>query len=170
MTEQQPYTVVQRYRDFEVREYPPAAVAEVMVSGSFEQAGSRAFGSLFGYISGRNATGRSIAMTAPVLQRPSDLGGHAVAFVLPADLPADQAPSPGDASITVRTLPATRTAAVTYSGRWTQESYARHCAALAAALEREHLTPIAPPRFARYNAPFTPWFLRRNEVLVDIAN
>ena len=62
------------------------------------------------------------------------------------------------------------TAAITYSGRWTQDSYDRHCATLLAALARESLTPVGEPRFARYNPPFTPWFLRRNEVLVDVTD
>jgi hypothetical protein len=31
------------------------------------------------------------------------------------------------------------------------------------------LTPIGVPRFARFDPPYTPWFLRRNEVLVDIV-
>ena len=113
MTEQQPYEVVQRFSDFEVREYPPAAIAEVTVRGSFENAGNRAFGSLFGYISGRNLGGQSIAMTAPVLQGASRDGAHAVAFVLPAAISADAAPTPDDDSVLVRELPATTTAAIT---------------------------------------------------------
>lgn len=170
MTEQQPYVVVRRFADFEVRAYPPAAVAEVTVAGSFEQAGNRAFGSLFGYISGRNRGGQSIAMTAPVLQAPSQGGEHAVAFVLPASLSADDAPTPDDQAVLVRELPATTTAAMAYSGRWTQDSYERHCAMLLTALSREGLVPAGEPRFARYNPPFTPWFLRRNEVLVDVTD
>ena len=65
-------------------------------------------------------------------------------------------------------MPATTTAAITYSGRWTQGSYDRHCATLLAAIAREGLTAVGEPRFARYNPPFTPWFLRRNEVLIDL--
>ena len=97
-------------------------------------------------------------------------GAHAVAFVLPADLPADQAPAPSDDSLVVRPMASTTTAAITYSGRWTQDSYDRHCAMLLDAVAREGLVAVGEPRFARYNAPFTPWFLRRNEVLVDIAS
>lgn len=169
MTEQQPYEVVQRFRDFEVREYPASTVIEVTVRGSFENAGNRAFGSLFGYISGRNQASQSISMTAPVLQGTASGGAHAVAFVLPADLPADQAPAPNDDSVVVRPIAATTTAAISYSGRWTQDSYDRHCALLLDAVAREGLVTVGEPRFARYNPPFTPWFLRRNEVLVDVV-
>lgn len=169
MTEQQPYRVVQRFDAFEVREYPPAAVAEVSVDGSFEQAGTRAFGSLFGYISGRNQRSQSIAMTAPVLQRTDAQGRQAVAFVLPAELSATDAPEPGDTSIRVHEVPGSTTAAMTYTGRWTEGSFQRHRAALLDAVKGAGLTPAGEPRFARYNPPFTPWFLRRNEVLVDLA-
>lgn len=169
MTEQQPYEVVQKFRDFEVRDYPASTVVEVTVQGSFENAGNRAFGSLFGYISGRNRASQSIAMTAPVLQGTAHDGAHAVAFVLPAGMPTDQAPAPNDGSLVVRPMEPTTTAAITYSGRWTQDSYERHCAMLLDAVAREGLVAVGEPRFARYNAPFTPWFLRRNEVLVDVA-
>lgn len=169
MTEQQPYRVLQQFPEFELREYPAAAIAEVTVDGDFEQAGNRAFGSLFGYISGRNGASTKIAMTAPVLQRPSSAGQHAVAFVLPSTMEVQDAPAPADPSIDVRELPPTRTAALTYSGRWSEESYRRHCNQLVAAIAREGLKPVGEARFARYNAPFTPWFLRRNEVLVNVA-
>lgn len=169
VTEQQPYEVVRRFGDVEIREYPAAAVAEVTVRGSFEEAGNRAFGSLFGYISGRNRGRQKIAMTAPVLMGAEHDGRHAVAFVLPASLGASDAPAPDDTSVLVRELPATTTAALAYSGRWTRESYERHCATLLAVLASHDITAVGEPRFARYNPPFTPWFLRRNEVLVDIA-
>ena len=169
VTEQQPYRVIRRIGDVEIRHYPPAAVAEVTVPGSFEQAGTRAFGSLFGYISGRNRASQSISMTAPVLQGTAPAGSHAVAFVLPADMSADDAPAPADSRVTIKAMPATVTAAVRYSGRWSEESFDRHCAHLLQALQREGLTTVGEPRFARYNPPFTPWFLRRNEVLVDVA-
>ena len=168
MTEQQPYVVVERHPDFEIRDYPASTVAEVSLSDSFEQAGTRAFRSLFGYISGGNLGRQSIAMTAPVLQQPTTEGGQRVAFVLPATMPANEAPTPDDDSVRLRTVAGTRTAAVTYSGRWTHSAFERHRAELLAALAREGLTTTGEPRFARYSPPFTPWFLRRNEVLVDL--
>lgn len=170
MTEQQPYTVVQHFDEFEVREYPSAAIAEVTVNASFEAAGNRAFGSLFGYISGRNRGERKIAMTAPVLQRRLPDDRHSIAFVLPAAMTTADAPQPDDASIAVTELPGSRTAALRYSGRWSQGAFDEHTKQLKAAIARAGFTAVGEPRFARYNAPFTPWFLRRNEVLIDLAN
>lgn len=184
MTEQQPYEVVGRYPGFELRSYPAHAVAEVTVRGSFDSAGTRAFRALFGYISGANASARSVAMTAPVVQEavPSERiemtapvlrsevaeGEYVVAFVLPATLTAQTAPVPTDPRVRVRSVPEQLAAAVRFSGRWTETAYRRHLADLEAAVARAGLQADGPPRFARFDPPFTPWFLRRNEVVQGV--
>lgn len=98
MTEQQPYEVLEQREGFELRRYPAHVVAEVAVEGSFEDAGNRAFRSLFRYITGNNRSQESVAMTAPVVQEATasqkvamtapvvqaecEGGGFVVAFVL----------------------------------------------------------------------------------------
>ena len=184
MTEQQPFDVVRRYDGFELRRYPSHVVAEVNLRLPFEQAGNKAFGSLFGYISGQNRSRTSVpmtapvvqsagpsqkvAMTAPVIQHKTDEGGYAVAFVLPAEMTEESAPEPTDPKVTIRTVPSSLAAVTRYSGRWSQDSYEHHCADLLAAIGAEGLKPVGTPRFARFDPPFKPWFLRRNEVIVDV--
>ena len=68
MTEELAYEVVQAYEGFELRRYPAYVVAEVVVGDDFEEAGSAAFRTLFGYISGQNRSGTKAGMTSPVLQ------------------------------------------------------------------------------------------------------
>lgn len=131
-----------------------------------EAAGSEAGGS------------ETVAMTAPVVQTPAgggDSGGgesgggeYLVAFVLPASLTADTAPVPSDPRVKVRQVPERVAAVARYTGRWSESSYRRHQAALEAAVTRAGLTATGPPRFARFNPPLTPWFLRRNEVVQDV--
>jgi len=184
VSEEQPFDVVGLYDGFELRRYPSHVVAEVTVQLPFEQAGNKAFGSLFGYISGRNRARTSVAMTAPVvqsagpsqkvamtapvIQHGTDEGGYAVAFVLPASMNAETAPEPTDPDVRIRTVPPSLAAVTRYSGRWSQDSYQRHCAGLLAAIEAAGLTVVGTPRFARFDPPFKPWFLRRNEVIVDV--
>lgn len=184
MTDQQPYEVLERYPGFELRRYPPHAVAEVTVSGSFEDAGSVAFSSLFGYISGRNRSAGSIAMTAPVLQEvptPQQVemtapvtqtetatGEHLIAFVLPASMTAETAPVPIDPQVRIRAVPDRLAAVTRYSGRWVESTYLRHLAELAAAVAQADLVPVGVPRFARFDPPTTPWDQRHNEVLQDV--
>ena len=185
VTEEQPYQVLRRYGEFELRRYPSHLVAEVTLRSSFQRAGNIAFGSLFGYLNGQNRAGRSVAMTAPVVQsaggaeneamtapvaqRGTEEGGYTVAFVLPASMTAETAPEPTDPEVTIRTVPPTLAAAAGYSGRWSQASYERHCTRLLEAIEAEGLRAVGTPRFARFDPPFKPWFLRRNEVVVDVA-
>ena len=189
MTEQQPFELVRHCPGFDLRQYPAHAVAQVTVSSSFDRAGNLAFGKLFGYITGQNRSQSSVAMTAPVVQstpasekdesqkvamtapvvqRTAENGDYVIAFVLPAAMTADTAPVPTNPDVTIRTVPASLAAAKAYSGRWSQSSYERHCSELLDAVAAAGLRPIGTPRFARYDPPFKPWFLRRNEVLVDL--
>jgi hypothetical protein len=102
-----------------VRRYDAHVVAEMIVEGSHENAGNRAFRSLVGYIGGRNHTGRSVAMTAPVLQQAAAgrrmamtapvvqleggrPGSHIVGFVMPADETLETLPEPDDLGVTLR--------------------------------------------------------------------
>ena len=180
MTEEQPFEVVRRYDGFALRRYPSHVVAEVTVELPFEQAGNTAFRYLFGYITGQNRSrtsvamtapvvqsagaGQKVAMTAPVIQHRTLEGGYAVAFVLPASMTQEAAPEPTDPRVSIRTVPPSLAAAARYSGRWSQDSYKRHCRSLLQALEAEGLKAVGTPRFARFDPPFKPWFLRRNDI------
>jgi hypothetical protein len=183
MTQQQPYDVVETHDGFELRRYPAHVVAEVTVRGTFDGAGNRAFRPLFRYISGENRSSRSVAMTAPVVQEavPQKVamtapvvqseegdGRYAVAFVLPADLTEQTAPVSTDPDVRIRTVPERLAAARRYSGRWTESSYRHHASRLVDGLAEAGLEPVGAPRYARFDGPFTPWFLRRNEVVQDV--
>lgn len=168
MTERQPYTVIDTQPGFEVREYPEHLVAEVAVRGSFTSAGNKAFPALAGYIGGRNRQARKVAMTAPVVQEQAD-DHYVVGFVMPAQMRPEEQPDPTDGSVRTRVVPAQIAAATTFSGRWTPGSYQEHTEALLHALQQAGYEPAGEPRFARYDPPWTPWFLRRNEVIVPVV-
>ena len=184
MTEQQPYEVLEQFDGFALRRYPPHLVAEVELDGSFEDAGNRAFRRLFGYITGQNEARRSVAMTAPVVQAAASEkvattapvvqtegagGGYVVAFVLPASMTLETAPVPTNPDVRLRAVPERVAAAVSYSGRWTRSAYERRLAELQDAVLAAGFVPVGPPRFARFDPPFKPWFLRRNEVVQDVT-
>ena len=193
MTEQQPYLVVREFDHCELRQYPAHLLAEVVTDGPFKGAGNRAFRPLFAYISGQNQasqkvamtapvvqsdaadTSEKIAMTAPVLQQAVENAADAsstskfrVAFVLPEGMTAETAPQPTDPSVTLRTVPASTVGAIRYTGTWSEQSYRDHLERLTAALGAAGFTVIGPPRYARFDPPYKPWFLRRNEVLLDV--
>jgi len=147
MTEQQPYEVVDRRVEFELRRYPAHLVAEIEVDGGFEEAANRAFRPLAGYINGANRFRRRIAMTAPVTQEaPASQkiamtapvvqqqggrrGSYLVGFVMPAGLTAESLPAPTDAQVHTRQIPEQLAAAVRFSGRWTRKAFEERGAAL----------------------------------------
>jgi hypothetical protein len=182
--EEPSFRVLERDGAFELREYAPHLVAETSVEANFEDAGSIAFRRLFNYISGDNTTRQKIAMTAPVTQsRPSgdkiamtapvtqvaSGSGYTVAFVVPAKFTADTVPQPNDPSIRIRSVPAQQIAAWRYSGRWTPANYLEHESELRRAMAARGLKALGEPILARYNPPFMPAFLRRNEVLIPVA-
>lgn len=184
MTEQQPYDVVRRFPLFEVRHYPAHLVAEVEVDSSFTRAGNEAFGVLAAFISGRNSTRGKVAMTAPVIQerapttiamtapviQQQDVGSgrHVVAFVMPAEFSLDTLPTPSDPRIQVRQVTDQVAAVKSFTGRWTEHIYQRQLAELRSAVEQAGLEVTGAPRFARFDPPWTPWFRRRNEVVLPV--
>ncbi|MDQ2758742.1 MAG: heme-binding protein [Actinomycetota bacterium] len=183
MTEEQAYDIVQTFEEFELRRYAPHVVAEVVVRGEFEDAGNMAFRTLFGYISGQNRSGskvamtspviqrepEQIAMTAPVQQRETSAGEYAVAFVLPSSFTLGRAPVPTSPEVQLHQRAAALAAAHRYRGRWTQASFEHQCRGLQSAVRAAGLTPVGSPRWARFDPPFVPWFLRRNEVVQDVT-
>ena len=181
--EQPRYTVLQRDGNFELRRYEPYIVAELEVSASFEEAGNAAFRPLANYIFGENRgsekmemtapvtqtpTGEKIGMTAPVIQSAGSSGVYVVSFVMPSRYTLATLPLPVDERIHFREVPSAVVAAWTYRGGWSQARYAKEEKALRAALMKAKRTAMGPPVWARYNAPFWPSFLRKNEILVEV--
>jgi len=181
--EEAKYSVSEKQDRHEIREYAPAIVAEVIVYDDFENASGVAFRKLFNYISGKNTAREKIAMTAPVAQKPQPEKiamtspvaqrksgqGWAVSFMMPASYTMATLPVPDDPSVVLREVPAHRAAAIRYSGSWTERSYQQQYALLQEWIKAKNLEVTGEPVWARYNAPFTPWFMRRNEILVPVG-
>jgi hypothetical protein len=180
--EEPSYEVVQQLDGAEVRQYAPYVVAQVLVSGPADQAGNAAFPILAGYIFGKNKGARKFDMTAPVTQAavPVKLemtapvtqavapGGYLVQFVLPKAITLASAPEPIDPRVQLREVPGRRVAVIRYSGFWSQANFDEHLGKLEVALRAAQLPWTGEPTLSRYNAPFTPWFLRRNEVWLTL--
>jgi hypothetical protein len=115
----------------------------------------------------QDAGPEKIAMTAPVSQERTG-GQWRIAFVMPSEYTLDTLPQPVDPKVIVRQVPSRRVAVITYSGSWSRERYEKHKALLEAYIQNKKLQPLGEPVLARYNSPFTLWFLRRNEVLIPV--
>ena len=88
---------------------------------------------------------------------------------MPAKYTRDTVPQPLDPAVQIREVPAQLTASWRYSGRWTEATSRRRSSELREALKARGLSVAGEPVIARYNPPFMPTFLRRNEVLVPVA-
>jgi effector-binding domain-containing protein len=181
--EEAAYTLVTKDDIFEIRDYAPHIVAEVVVEGNLEEAGNKAFNSLFRYISGDNRSRNKLAMTAPVSQVP--LGQKidmtapleqrrvdnkwAVSFMMPVSYTLESLPEPDDPKVKLRQIPARRIAIVRYSGFWSEKVYLRYKLELESWIQKNGLTIEGDPVWARYNPPFTLWFIRRNEILIPVT-
>ena len=168
--EEPEYEVLSEADTYEIRRYAPYIVAEVDVDGDADSAGSKAFRILAGYIFGDNEGDTRMKMTAPVASQPAggDANRHTYAFVMERKYTLESLPRPNDPRIRLSEVEPRTMAAVRYSGRWTEKNYRQHLAELRQALAADGVATRGEPLLARYNSPFTPWFLRRNEVLLEL--
>lgn len=164
------YKVVSADEPFEIRDYPSMIVAEVTRSGTRKEAVSNGFGPLASYIFATRREGDKIAMTAPVTQT---LTGETqsewtVRFIMPSQYSLESLPEPAEADVRIVELPARRVAAVRFSGVPMDDMIADQEAALRQWLVSQNAVSVGAATYAYYNDPFTPGFLRRNEVLLTL--
>ena len=190
------YQVIRKIEPIELRRYAPYVVAEVVLNTTPESAGNQAFPILAGYIFGKNKGERKLPMTAPVIQTAAPViqtaapgtqtaapvrlemtapvtqstvpGGTLVQFVLPKDITLATAPEPIDERVRLREVPATTWAVIRYSGSWSQSNYEDHLTQLKSLLETAGVATRGEPVLARYDPPFMPSFLRRNEIWLEV--
>ncbi len=183
MTQQQRYDTVGTIGSYELRSYHPCVVADVTVEGPFEKAGNAGFRPLINYISGANHSSSKVAMTAPVIQESSRKirvdepaletshgNSHVISFVMPEQYAqVAEVPVPNDSQVVLRAIPAQLVAVDRFSGRWSEAIYTERLIALRSHVAMNGYESIGAPRFARFDPPWTPWFMRRNEIQLPVA-
>ena len=185
--EEPTYSVVQKTEQYEVRQYAPYLVAEVLVPGPASEAGKQGFSLLGGYIFGKNKGERKLEMTAPVTQTPVEPpapvklemtapvtqaaapGGFLVQFVMPKGYTLATLPEPLDAKVKLREVPGNRVAVIRFSGSWSQSLYEEKLQTLRGALAAAGMATVGEPVSSRYNSPFSLPFLRRNEIWLNLV-
>lgn len=170
MTETVLYEVTGRVGDVEIRQYPSMRVATV--SGYPDNV---AFGILFNYISGQNRPSEKIAMTTPVITSekiamtaPVISDAERMSFVMHARYSGRQPPEPLDSRIRIEDIPPRKVAVVRFKGHADDASVKEKTSHLLMTLEKNGIRTTGRTFLMRYNAPFTPGFLRRNEVGIEV--
>ncbi len=183
--EEPEYQIIKNTPDFEIRYYNEYLVAEVTLTGDFTSSGNQAFKVLAGYIFGANqastkmkmtapvesqaiSVSEEMKMTAPVMSVDNNSNEHVYRFVMEKKYTLDSLPTPNDKRIRLIKVTPRFMAVKKFSGRWSEKNYQKSEKLLLKSLNLEKIETIGLPIFARYNAPFVPWFLRRNEIMIQI--
>jgi hypothetical protein len=165
-----PYEVTKEIGRVEIRRYPSLILATV-----YGLSDNQAFGLLFDYISGNNQSRRKIPMTAPVISSekiamtaPVLSTSGSFSFVLPREFTIETAPEPLDSRVVLEETPERTLAVMRFKGRANDRDVDAKSHDLLSILERARIQTIGEPSLMRYNSPFMPGFLRRNEVAVAV--
>ena len=176
------YQVIDKSGAIEIRQYNPMIVAEATVEGDRDKVIERGFRIIAGYIFGNNRSSEKVAMTAPVTQQASariakiarvtqqaDVTSWHVRFVMPSNFTMVTLPKPTNPQVVLIEVPAKRFVAIRFSGFASQNSLDQHKAQLQDFMVKQRLTAINTPQYAFYNPPWTLSFMRRNEIMIEIA-
>ena len=185
------FELIEARDGYEVREYAPHIVAEVTVSSPFRQGMNDGFRQLADYIFGNNrlagesegasqeiamtapviereAPGVEIAMTAPVQEQSDGEERRIVSFVMPREYTMDTLPQPNNPAIRLVEKPAIRYAVLTFSGSVSESVMRKRKAELMALAERDELRHTGQPMLCQYDPPWTPPFMRKNEIWLQL--
>lgn len=182
--EQAEYSIVTSTQDYEIRIYPEHIVAQTVVTGPYQKALNQGFRIIARYIFGGNTQKESIAMTSPVIEKSStsesiamttpviatlEGASHTIAFGMPRSYTLETLPVPNDTRIQIITIPEKKMAALRFSGMRTDARVQSKKKTLLEALKKDSVVTIGQVQYARYNAPWTPPWMTRHEVLVEVV-
>ena len=168
MVETPNYEVIRKLDEVEIRKYPALFLATAKGEADL-------FGLLFNYISGANKGSSKISMTAPVITpekiamtSPVFTDNDSMSFIVPSKYTRETVPEPTDPHITITEQAAKTLAVQRFSGWGRSSTVEEKTQQLLDTLHKNNIETKGEVTLMRYNPPFTPWFLRRNEVAVEV--
>ncbi len=187
--EEPKFDLIERSGDFEIRQYAPTIVAETTVDGDFYDAPNEGFRRLAGYIFGKNKSKDKIAMTAPVsmtdsasqkiamtapvsqVSSPTESGANQwlITFTMPGSYTMESLPTPEDSRVRLKQVSGYKAAVLKFSGFNSDDKVKKNTERLQVLMRERNLKPASAPMYARYNPPWTPWFMRRHELIIPIV-
>ena len=180
--EQAKYTVVKSEGAIEIRDYASIIIAQARMTGERKDAINQGFRVIADFIFGNNTAAEKVAMTAPVMQKESEKiamtapvmqeGGDnqwQIAFVMPDEYTMETLPKPNNDEVQIVEVPEKRFVAIRFSGLSSDENLKEHTTKLYSYIKENKLEALSAPFYAFYNPPWTLPFMRRNEVMIEIA-
>ena len=166
-TEEQKYTVVSSYEEFEIRFYPPATLATVYsAANSYREVARPGFRTLAGYIFGGNESDTRISMTAPVHMNISG-DRSSMSFVMPSKYNPDNLPKPDNPGVIIEKTQDEYVAVIRFSGYASDNAIMRQSEKLRQLLMENDIEFYGNFRFLGYNPPYQ-FINRRNEIIVSV--
>lgn len=156
------YKKVHEAEIYEIRHYNQRIVVQTTSND-----GDNGFGKLFKYISGSNQGSQKISMTTPVTEIKNN-GNRVMHFYLPSEFDQANTPLPSDDNVQISIMEEGYFAVIKYSGRSSDGNFYIHSDILKEELIKNKIEILGDPIKATYNSPFTPYFLRRNEVMYQV--
>jgi hypothetical protein len=167
-TKEQPYTVLEKDGDIEIRLYPSATLATVQSTAkSYSEMASPGFRTLAGYIFGGNESETQISMTSPVHVEISD-SLSSMSFVMPEGYDMNNLPKPNNTTVILSKTEVQVMAAIRFSGFADDSDREKHKQELAAYLNSKGIQTKGNFKFLGYNPPYQ-LVGRRNEVVIEIV-
>jgi hypothetical protein len=163
------YEIIREIGKVEIRSYPKIIVAKVEDS-------SDAFNLLYRFITGENRQKAKVKMTSPVFSQQVEMTSPVfsekgtMAFVMPKEFTLETTPEPFNSHVKIVEIPARLIAALCFSGGWSEAHFEKETQELLNALSEAKIKTKGNVFTMLYNPPFTPGFLRRNEVSVEVEN
>ena len=170
MVKEVKYRIIKALDNIEIRHYDKLIIAKV------DGYGDGGFNLLFDFISGNNSSKSNLEMTSPVISRNIDMTApvlsekESIAFVMPEEYTLENTPTPNDKRVRIEEIPERNIAVLKFSGRWTSSNFEEKSEQLLRQLKKLKIQTKGNLFSMRYNGPLTPWFLRRNEVAIEIEN
>ena len=181
--EEPAYSTGQKEGNIEIRKYPELIAAQITVDGTGKSAANDAFKTLAGYIFGKNKPKEKIAMTVPVTQRSAsekiamtipvveriDSAKMTMQFYMPSKYDLTTLPEAIDTRIKFLKVPEATYAVIKFAGNGSEQNMKSHEDELQVFLQNKKLVSSGDSFRAFYNPPWTPPFMRRNEIWIPLA-
>jgi hypothetical protein len=158
------YKVIRKIGRIEIREYDDFLLASTKSKLNEKQ--DSGFMNLFNYISGDNENNKKISMTTPVVTYRED-NDLVTGFYVGSKYQEDNLPKPKD-NVFINKLNNSLYGVIRFSGRWIDKNFDKYDDLLVNYLLKENYDILSARFILRYQPPFVPWFLRRNEIAYQV--
>jgi hypothetical protein len=166
-TEEQKYSLVRKYVDFEIRFYPSATIATISSNAkTYRDLSGPGFRKLAGYIFGGNETNTRISMTAPVQMDIND-SASTMSFVMPSAYNESNLPKPNDPNVVIKSTADEYVAVIRFGGYASDKDLKFYSEKLQNHLIENGIRSFGNYRFLGYNPPYQ-FIGRRNEIIVAV--